>query len=265
MMMIAHDRSEIVKLAGDLNATILKAMEIEKNNRITDLTNQEYSSSALLKFTEKEILKMPKEFKKTLFTFVFICFLAAFIGSEFTNSSNATKGMDHMEVQNADGETILYNDTGEIIEMHVAETVENLKSRNGNKIFETNKGFYAMAINTLSSGSFYLRIAQGIMSMVHSEQIGNIILIILVFDFIVFVYFYIQNAYKVVARRIFLEGRIYSKIPSQRFALIIRIKKWSKVAFTMFVLAALKNFVDVYDYRWYYKKILILSSTIYSC
>ncbi len=65
MMMIAHDRSEIVKLAGDLNATILKAMEIEKNNRITDLTNQEYSSSALLKFTEKEILKMPKEFKKT--------------------------------------------------------------------------------------------------------------------------------------------------------------------------------------------------------
>ena len=94
---------------------------------------------------------------------------------------------------------------------------------------------------TLSSGSFYLRIAQGIMSMVHSEQIGNIILIILVLILLFFVYFYIQNAYKVVARRIFLEGRIYSKIPSQRFALIIRIKKWSKVAFTMFVLAALKT------------------------
>ncbi len=182
-----------------------------------------------------------KNLKKHYLLFVFICFLAAFIGSEFTNSSNATKGMDHMEVQNADGETILYNDTGEIIEMHVAETVENLKSRNGNKIFETNKGFLAMAINTLSSGSFYLRIAQGIMSMVHSEQIGNIILIILVLILLFFVYFYIQNAYKVVARRIFLEGRIYSKIPSQRFALIIRIKKWSKVAFTMFVLAVLKT------------------------
>ncbi len=125
----------------------------------------------------------------------------------------------------------LYNDTGEIIEMHVAETVENLKSRNGNKIFETNKGFLAMAINTLSSGSFYLRIAQGIMSMVHSEQIGNIILIILVL-ILLFLFISIYRTHiKVVARRIFLEGRIYSKIPSQRFALIIRIKKWSKGSF----------------------------------
>lgn len=182
-----------------------------------------------------------KTLKKHYLLFVFICFLAAFIGSEFTNSSNATKSADPMEVTTADGETVLYSEAGEVVEMHVAEVAENLKSHNGNKIFETNKGIFAMAINTLSSGSFYLRIAQGIVSIVHSEQIGNIILIILVLILLFFVYFYIQNTYKVVARRIFLEGRIYEKIPSQRFALIIRIKRWSKVAFTMFILTVLKT------------------------
>lgn len=182
-----------------------------------------------------------KTLKKHYLLFVFICFLAAFIGSEFTNSSNATKSADPMEVTTADGETVLYSEAGEVVEMHVAEVAENLKSHNGNKIFETNKGIFAMAINTLSSGSFYLRIAQGIVTIVHSEQIGNIILIILVLILLFFVYFYIQNTYKVVARRIFLEGRIYEKIPSQRFALIIRIKRWSKVAFTMFILTVLKT------------------------
>lgn len=182
-----------------------------------------------------------KTLKKHYLLFVFVCFLAAFIGSEFANSSNATKSADPMEVTTADGETVLYSEAGEVVEMHIAETAKNLKSHNGNKIFERNKGIFAMAINTLSSGSFYLRIAQGVISIVHSEQIGNIILIILVLILLFFVYFYVQNAYKVVSRRIFLEGRIYSKIPSQRFALIIRIKKWSKVAFTMFILTIFKT------------------------
>ncbi len=182
-----------------------------------------------------------KSLKKHYLLFVFVCFLAAFIGSEFVNSSNATKATEPMEVTTADGKTVLYSEADEVVEMSIMDTVENIKSHNGNKIFETNKGFLAMAINTLSSGSFYLRIAQSIVSIVHSEQIGNMILIVLVMILLFFVYFYIQNAYKVVSRRIFLEGRIYSKIPTQRFALIIRIKRWSKVAFTMFVLTVFKT------------------------
>lgn len=63
MMMVAKERGEIVRLASELNSVIEKAMKIEQTNN--NLSNDAYkTSSALIKFSNKEIDKMPKEFKK---------------------------------------------------------------------------------------------------------------------------------------------------------------------------------------------------------
>ena len=39
--------------------------------------------------------------------------------------------------------------------------------------------------------------------------------------------------YTVVSRRIFLEGRVYEKLTIQRFAFLLRVKRWTKVSLTM--------------------------------
>ena len=63
MMMVAKERGEILRLSSELNSVIEKAMKLEKNsNPISNTVNE---SSALIKFTDKEIDKMPKAFRKT--------------------------------------------------------------------------------------------------------------------------------------------------------------------------------------------------------
>lgn len=63
MMMVAQERGEMIRLAGRLNETIGKAMEIERlSDRV--LPKKTKTLSALIKFTKKEVDKMSKTFKK---------------------------------------------------------------------------------------------------------------------------------------------------------------------------------------------------------
>lgn len=64
LMLLAHERGDIVRLAGDMNTAILQAIEVEKDRKQLDLTEKKKTSSALVKFTQKEIDKMSKTFKK---------------------------------------------------------------------------------------------------------------------------------------------------------------------------------------------------------
>lgn len=62
MMILAHDRSEIVHLATQLNNIIEKAIELENFNPITSIKKK--TSSATIKFTKQEVEQMSKTFKK---------------------------------------------------------------------------------------------------------------------------------------------------------------------------------------------------------
>ena len=48
-------------------------------------------------------------------------------------------------------------------------------------------------------------------------------------------WFLITNVFPVVIRRVFLEGMIYDRVTPQRFAFLLRIKKWLKASWIMFV------------------------------
>lgn len=61
MMMVAKERGEIIKLAGELNSVIQKAMEIEKSPANV---KEKKALSTLIKFNKQEIDKMSKTFKK---------------------------------------------------------------------------------------------------------------------------------------------------------------------------------------------------------
>ena len=62
LMMLAHDKGEIIHLATQLNGIIEKAIEIEKATPI--LINKNKTSSATIKFSKQEVDNMSKTFKK---------------------------------------------------------------------------------------------------------------------------------------------------------------------------------------------------------
>lgn len=62
MLLTASGRGELVKLAGDLNSVVLKAMEMEKTAGLS--AEKKQALSATIKFTDEEIKGMSKTFKK---------------------------------------------------------------------------------------------------------------------------------------------------------------------------------------------------------
>lgn len=60
MLMTAHERGEVIALAGELNGLISRAMEVEKG--VT--TPKEKALSATIKFTNEEVKSMSKTFKR---------------------------------------------------------------------------------------------------------------------------------------------------------------------------------------------------------
>ncbi|MDE6504834.1 MAG: hypothetical protein K2L42_03090 [Clostridia bacterium] len=64
LLMTAKERGEVIRLAGELNTVIEKAMEIEKAGTATFPQEKKKTLSASIKFTKEEINKMSKTFKK---------------------------------------------------------------------------------------------------------------------------------------------------------------------------------------------------------
>ncbi len=64
LLMLARDRGEIISLAGELNKTICKAMEIEKASTAMYPQEKKKTLSATIKFSKGEIEQMSKTFKK---------------------------------------------------------------------------------------------------------------------------------------------------------------------------------------------------------
>ena len=62
MLMTATERGELIRLAGELNSTVLKVMEIEKTAGTP--AEKKKALSATIKFTDEEIKGMSKTFKK---------------------------------------------------------------------------------------------------------------------------------------------------------------------------------------------------------
>ena len=64
MLMLVHDRSEIIKLASELNDLICKAIEMENAGTLALPKEKEKTLSAEIKFTKEEVDMMSKTFKK---------------------------------------------------------------------------------------------------------------------------------------------------------------------------------------------------------
>ena len=201
-----------------------------------------------------------RSLKKHYAIFVAACLIAAFLGSEFTSSldfSSAQKREEDIrqfennlqgdfssdiktEVSGVSWEDVLRTiaengtETGREMTRQI-EGDEIRDAADGNPMFGRTRGVLSGVVNQLSSGSIIVTMVAAIASITGSENLGILILILLgalgAFAF----WFLITNVFPVVIRKVFLEGMIYDRVTPQRFAFLLRIKKWLKASWIMFV------------------------------
>lgn len=198
--------------------------------------------------TRSELKKRArKNLKKHYPIFLVACVIAAFIGTEFVGSLNITKVQKFPETVITDSKNIdkAVEEALNGKEQESKERTDKLKQEiiekdkhDTSKILGRSRGVFASIVNDFSTGSIYVTFIVGMNSIIGHPNITSIILIIcsLLLSFIL--WFFLGNLYQVISRRIFLEGRVYKKVPMQRFLFLLRIKKWTKTAWTMFVTTA---------------------------
>ena len=206
--------------------------------------------------------------KKNYVIFVAACLIAAFLGAEFTgtlsfstaenyeqtesilneeNTVNAESDPD-MEagsmvkttVDSVSWENVLRiiaesnTETGREITRRIKEN-EILASESGNPMFGRTRGVLSNVVNQISSGSIIVTMVAAIASMTGSESIGILVMILLGAAGAFGIWFLLINVFPVVIRRVFLEGMIYEQVTSQRFVFLLRVKKWLRASWIMFV------------------------------
>ena len=219
--------------------------------------------------TGKQMKKLGRtSLKKNYVIFVAACLIAAFLGAEFTgtlsfstaenyeqtesilneeNTVNAESDPD-MEagsmvkttVDSVSWENVLRiiaesnTETGREITRRIKEN-EILASESGNPMFGRTRGVLSNVVNQISSGSIIVTMVAAIASMTGSESIGILVMILLGAAGAFGIWFLLINVFPVVIRRVFLEGMIYEQVTSQRFVFLLRVKKWLRASWIMFV------------------------------
>lgn len=156
----------------------------------------------------KNLKKLSKKsLKKHYLIYVLTCLIGAFLGTEFVGSLST---------------------------INVKTVIP--------KEIAGNTGVISSIINTFASGNIFSKIYATINSIIDSKDISNVIYILLSLIFFISCWVLFINVYKIVTRRVFLEGRIYDKITIQSFTFLLRAKKWIKASITL-AITSLFNFL----------------------
>ena len=211
--------------------------------------------------TRKQMKRLGRmSLKRHYVIFVAACLIAAFLASEFTSSLNFSTAQNYEatydQVQsdlNGDGTYTIKTRVdsigwGDVIRIIVEDNMQAGKemsqeirqnaiedSENGNPMFGRTRGVFSNIVNQVSSGSIIVTAAAAIGSITGSDNLGILILIIIGALGLFIFWFLIQNTFPVVIRRVFLEGMIYDRVTTQRFVFLLRVKKWLKASWIMFV------------------------------
>lgn len=177
-----------------------------------------------------------KVLKKHYLFFVVVCLMASFIGAEFGDSLSIARFRNEFSSNEQLIIEDFTNDEFDEAKELVQEKQEAiLKKAENNKYLGRSRGALSSIINAISTGSIYIRIIQAITSISRSTSLSLVFLIIISLTLSFIIWFLITIIYQVISRRIFLEGRTYSKVSKQRFLYLLHVRLWTKVAITMFL------------------------------
>ena len=193
--------------------------------------------------SRKELKKSGlKSLKKHYLIFVLLCLIAAFLGSEFSNSLSITKIEKQFWPSKNEVVNKVKSDVNNKVEEKIgkdttaSKKVDKIKKnteKKYKKMTSNKRGVFASVVNMVDSGSLYLTLVYAFKSMVGTSSVG--ILISVIISLVVFgvYWFFFVNIYKVLLRRLFLEGRVYEKVSLKKLLFLVRVKKWFKATRSM--------------------------------
>ena len=191
--------------------------------------------------------------KRHYLFFVVACLLAVFMDAEFitsdylinmrstffdmfSNSSITVEVNPETEEKIKEGVKALDNDAGVFrnnVEKQLEDVNRKIKSPEGSQVFGRTKGVLNQIIDFVAGDTFFSHMYSTISGIVGDPRAANIA-IVSVLALVSFTYWlFVRNLFVAIIRRIFLEGRIYKKIPVSRYLFFIRMKRWTRSAVTM--------------------------------
>ena len=207
------------------------------------------------KFIRKTALQ---SLKKHYWLFVAACLLAAILGTGYTNTlqlfqlqkrveERKENGAPALGVNRRTGEMSVLND---LVNGNLDGAIESLQHRIdvytgedtyiGDIELGHSDGVIASVINEVASGSLLMSILTTIDTMIGTRNIRGMLLALLGFAAILLFWLFVGNVYRASYARVFLEGRIYGKVPFSRFLFLFRVKKHFKASRAMAVYALLQ-------------------------
>lgn len=191
--------------------------------------------------------------KRHYLFFVVACLLAVFMDAEFitsdylinmrstffdmfSNSSITVEVDPETEEKIKEGVKALDNDAGVFrnnVEKQLEDVNRKINSPEGSRVFGRTKGVLNQIIDFVAGDTFFSHMYSTISGIVGDPRAANIA-IVSVLALVSFTYWlFVRNLFVAIIRRIFLEGRIYKKIPVSRYLFFIRMKRWTRSAVTM--------------------------------
>lgn len=210
--------------------------------------------------SRKELKKNAKTvMKKHYWLYVALCLIAGILGTEYTSSVEFGKtktesyvgtesGVDKLSTNSLTDEFLSFVwDIGhgqEDVRREAAEAEEHRyveeSEQKKNAVLGRSRGAFSEIINKTLSGAYLVSLAVAIRSIVGSDGVTTVILTLLGLAVIFFVQTFVVGIYRVVMRRMFLEGRCYQKVPVTRVWFLLKIKKWIHAGVTLLVSATLE-------------------------
>ena len=183
--------------------------------------------------------------------FLLLCMVASLLGGEIALTGNIWKdgvgqGGAFAPVSFSQGMVVnLVDFTADIArgeqkrreqEIHEAEEryVED-SERNKDAILGRSRGVFALVVNKLTSGAYFMTLLMGIRSLVGTDSGAIVVMLLGAMLLLLFVEIFLTGVYKTVVLRMFLEGRCYEKVSVQRAWFLLRVKKWCHVGVVQLV------------------------------
>ena len=119
---------------------------------------------------------------------------------------------------------------------------QSFENEHTNEIFGRTRGTLNLLINFVTEDTIVSNIYSVISQFAGSETVAQLVFSMFILIFAGFVWLYVRNVYVAACRRIFLEGRVYKKVPFSRYLFLIRVKRWTRASMVM----ALKTIFELF-------------------
>lgn len=209
-----------------------------------------------------------KAYKRHYWMIVVICLFPSVFGVAYSSSTWSVNASSPSATVQEDGtaqsdnvskvlENLLVGDESQA-RRQVEHNQEQIVQNDTNAMMGRKRGVFASLLNSFSSGSVILSMADAANSIVHNDGVAVAVPIVVSLAVYLFVWLFVQQTYRVVMMRMLLEGRTYDKLPVSRFLYPITTRKWLSMAKVMLLenvflflwtFTIIGAFIKPYSYR----------------